>query len=248
MWDLGSSQLADFAHATIGRPSVMPRLRVVLPAVVVALALGLVPGVARADGDPASDVLPTEPAFVPYDVGVSEKQYAQLVSLLKEAEHRGYPLRMALIGSAADLGSVTELWREPQSYAEFLGEELSLVYHGTLLVVMPNGFGIYDGSGVPATARSALAGVPVPRVTSATTSAAVEAIRDLAAASGHALPAVGVGASVGSPTRPDPVAWIIFGVGAALIALAWGASLRARPLRWRGFGRISFERLRAPVE
>jgi len=226
----------------------MPRLRVVLPAVVVALALGLVPGVAHADGDPASDVLLTEPAFVPYDVGVSERQYAQLVSLLGKAEHRGYPLRMALIGSAADLGSVTELWKEPQRYAEFLGEELSLVYHGTLLVVMPNGFGIYHASGVPATARSAIAGVPVPRETSTTTSAAVEAIRALAAASGHALPAAGVEATAGSPTRPDPVAWIIFGAGAALIALAWAASLRARPPRWRGFRGISFESLRAPGE
>jgi hypothetical protein len=48
--------------------------------------------------------------------------------------------------SRSDLGSVTELWRQPQSYARFLDQELSLslVYHGPLLVAMPGGFGYYD--------------------------------------------------------------------------------------------------------
>ena len=54
---------------------------------------------------------------------------------------------------------MTELWRQPQNYARFLGQELSLVYRGTLLVVMPNGFGLESlNPAVPADA-SALAGI-----------------------------------------------------------------------------------------
>ena len=34
-----------------------------------------------------------------------------------------------------------------------------------------------------------------------------------------------------SPT--DVAAWIVFAIGGGLIALAWGASLRARPLQMR---------------
>ncbi len=115
--------------------------------VTVALTASWVPASASADGDPASDVLVTQTLFLPWDAGVSTDQQAQLAALLKEAQHDGYPLRVALIASSSDLGSVTELWRQPQSYADFLGDELSLVYRGTLLVVMPDGFGLYHPNG-----------------------------------------------------------------------------------------------------
>ncbi len=73
------------------------------------------------------------------------------------AAKSGYPLRVAVIASPADLGSVTPLWRQPQAYAGFLGEELSLLYKGTLLVVMPDGFGLYGpGAAVPAQRAAAL--------------------------------------------------------------------------------------------
>ncbi len=139
---------------------VATRLRSVTAAtsiLVVALTAGWVPGSASADGDPASDVLVTQTLFLPWDAGVSADQQAQLTALLRESEHDGYPLRVALIASSADLGSVTELWRQPQSYADFLGDELSLVYRGTLLVVMPDGFGLYGVNGSLSPEQAALA-------------------------------------------------------------------------------------------
>src|SRR5689334_5651000 len=57
---------------------------------------------------------------------------------------RAEEIRVAVIASRSDLGSVTELWRQPQTYARFLDQELSLVDHGPLLVAMPGGFGYYD--------------------------------------------------------------------------------------------------------
>ena len=35
------------------------------------------------------------------------------------------------------------LWRQPQTYARFLGQELARFYPRRLLVVMPNGYGLY---------------------------------------------------------------------------------------------------------
>jgi hypothetical protein len=183
---------------------------------------------ARADGDPASDVLATQQLFLPQDAAASPAQQVQLGALLQEAVHSGYPIRVAVIASSTDLGSVTGLWSQPQTYARFLGQELGLVYHGPLLVVMPNGFGLYHIPH-PATAERALAGGPSPR--GGIGAAAIAAVHELAAAAGHpvALPS-------GAPTNADttsgsPIPTIVFVTGAILIALAWTASLRARPLR-----------------
>jgi hypothetical protein len=108
---------------------------------------------AYADGDPASDVLATQPLFLPQDAGLPAAQQAQLSALLTKAQRRGYRIRVAVIASSSDLGSVTALWRQPQNYAKFLGQELSAVYNGPLLVVMPNGFGQYHVRGAPSGSR-----------------------------------------------------------------------------------------------
>jgi cytochrome oxidase Cu insertion factor (SCO1/SenC/PrrC family)/thiol-disulfide isomerase/thioredoxin len=96
---------------------------------------------ALADGDPGSDVLVYQSLFVAGDSGVSVSQQARLAQLLAQAQRDRFPIRVAIISSPEDLGSVTALWRKPQAYASFLGVELSLAYTGRLLVVMPNGFG-----------------------------------------------------------------------------------------------------------
>ena len=96
---------------------------------------------AHADGDPGSDVLVYQPLFLASDSGISVSDQVRLGNLLHEADKTGFPLRVAIIAKPDDLGSVTELWKQPQEYAHFLGIELSLAYKGRLLVVMPNGFG-----------------------------------------------------------------------------------------------------------
>jgi cytochrome c biogenesis protein CcmG/thiol:disulfide interchange protein DsbE len=102
---------------------------------------GALASLARADGDPGSDVLVYQPLFVGSAAGLSVNQQIQLADVLKAAARRGSPIRVAIISSRSDLGSVTALWRKPQAYARFLGYELSLAYKQRLLVVMPNGFG-----------------------------------------------------------------------------------------------------------
>ena len=189
-------------------------------------------GPAHADGDPASDVLATQSLFLPQDAGVPDRRQAQLISLLGEAQRNGVPLRVAVIASAADLGSVTELWDQPRPYAKFLGQELSLVYRGPLIVVMPNGFGSYR-SGKPAAAdQSALAGLAPAGSVSRLGDVTLAVIARIAAASGHPLTLPSV-ASPRVPGSSDTVPWLAFAAGALLIAVAWTFSLRARPLQLR---------------
>lgn len=201
---------------------------------ILALGLGWSAAPARADGDPASDVLATQPLFLPQDAGIPTKQAAQLSALLEEAQHSGYPIRVALITSPFDLGSVTELWRAPQTYAHFLGVELSLVYRGSLLVVMPDGFGFYGFRRPLADERAAVAGVHPTAHGVALGIAAITAVRRLAAKSGHALSVPGAPTITPTANTGDSTPWIVFAIGAALVAAAWAGSLRARPLRLRG--------------
>jgi hypothetical protein len=196
---------------------------------IVVLSLAWSAGPVRADGDPASDVLATQTLFLPQDAGVPATQQARLGAELRAAGRNGYPIRVAIIASAADLGSVTALWRQPENYARFLGLELPLVYKGPLLVVMPNGLGTYRLGPYAATAQSALGDIRA-RGLGAT---ALDAIQRLAAASGHTLPATRI-TPPSKPTTSDPASWIVFAIGSALIALAWTASLRSRPPRLRG--------------
>jgi hypothetical protein len=187
---------------------------------------------ALADGDPASDVLATQSLFLPWDAGVPGDQQAQLAALLAASTHAGYQIRVALIASPSDLGSVTALWRQPQNYAEFLGEELSLVYHGPLLVIMPDGFGLYKYGHAATSPGTALAGVRIRTSGAGLASAAVAAVRHLAAAAGHHLTVARASATLRAAPA-QTASWVVFAVGWVLIALAWTASLRARPLRAR---------------
>jgi hypothetical protein len=184
------------------------------------------PAPAIADGDPASDVLASQPIFLPQDSGATAKQQAQLGAILAAAQKSGYRIRAAVIATPADLGSVGALWRRPQSYAQFLGQELSFVFKGTLLVVMPGGFGVYD-VGRQEIRQSALAGSAPPNG-GGLISATLGAIRGLAAASGHPLPVQATAALPGS-TSDHAGTWVALAIGAVVIAAAWAASLRAMP-------------------
>ena len=198
------------------------------------------PAIARADGDPASDVLTTQSLFLPADAGVSFAHENQLNRVLTAAASSGFPMRVAIIASESDLGSVTALWRQPQTYAQFLGEELSLVYHGTLLVVMPAGFGLYGPAHAVAAGRSALAGLRPAAGGAVLGTAALSAVQRVAAASGHPV-TVPTATATAPPSAGGSTALpiVVFVLGLALIVAAWGASLRARPLRTPGRGAVS---------
>src|SRR5436190_22775673 len=109
-----------------------------------ALATLCVPA-ARADGDPASDVLYFQDAYVPYPPP-SKHASGVLRAALQAARNRQYDVKVAVIATRTDLGSVPSLFGKPGQYAQFLGEEIRSFYTGPLLVAMPSGFGIWKGS------------------------------------------------------------------------------------------------------
>jgi hypothetical protein len=193
---------------------------------------------AHADGDPASDVLTEQTVFIPADGSIPTREQAQLQAIVRAAQRSGYPMRVAVIASRSDLGSITQLWRAPAAYAGFLGRELSLVYHGALLVVMPNGYGV-DLVGEPGASRAlqsagaSLERLRLPGRGAALAQAAVTGVRRIAAAAGHRLAAPTAASlpRVSSSPGSGMVPWIVFLVGAALVAAAWSTSLRTRP--WR---------------
>ncbi len=181
---------------------------------------------ARADGDPASDVLVDSSVFLASDSGASPQQKAQLQAQLRAAVQQGHPLRVAVIASSSDLGSIGALWRQPQTYSQFLGRELSLIYHGELLVVMPNGFGVSrDGRPI----RSALQGL-APRRGELATATAQAITRLTGTPAGSAAPVAVVATSSSTSGLGW---WLATGVGVLLIAAAWLVSLRVAPLRRR---------------
>ncbi|MGO9961298.1 MAG: redoxin domain-containing protein [Solirubrobacteraceae bacterium] len=159
------------------------RLRAFL-LVAVLIAAGAVAQLAWADGDPGSDVLVFQNLFVAGDAGLSVSQQAQLQGLLQAASRSGFPVRVAIIATRSDLGSVTALWRKPQAYAQFLGIELSLAYKQRLLVVMPNGLGFnYPGHSI-APADRILSAIPIASGGSGLVTATEAALHALASAGG----------------------------------------------------------------
>ena len=123
------------------------RLRVALP-----LAIAVLAGcaaIARADGDPASDFLVARQVFLSSQSAVLSSAQRELLGVVASANRAGFAIRVAVISSEYDMGSITALWRKPQIYARFLGLELAPGYRGRLLVVMPNGFG-FNWPGHPA--------------------------------------------------------------------------------------------------
>jgi hypothetical protein len=194
----------------------------------------LAPAIVLADGDPASDVLASQAVYVPGDGGFAPSQTAQLSALVAEARRAGVPIRVALIATQADLGSVTELWRQPRNYARFLGQELAQVYRGTLIVAMPAGFGIVSVGVAPAGGHVGVATDHGPLVP-----ATMRVVRAVAAADGHrlALPrAAVVPGSASALGSVDLGSWLALAAGVALIVAAWTASLRARGLGGRPAG------------
>ena len=144
---------------------------------------------ARADGDPASDYLLSRSTFIPPDLGIPQVYADQLVATVREAKARGYTIRVALIGSRYDLGSVTILDKKPKQYARFLGTELSLIYKGRLLIVMPNGLAVSRKGKAAPREQAIVDRIPPPGTGGvALISTATKAVINLAADAGVIVP------------------------------------------------------------
>jgi hypothetical protein len=186
------------------------------------LALSFAPA-ALADGDPASDVLqPPSVRVYMTNAATGSKLEQGLQRTAQQVSDAGLPIKVAVIGNKTDLGAVPQLWAKPQTYATFLGAELRFVYKDTLLVVMPQGFGIH-GPFSQGAALAALEGID-PR-TNATpaglTASADKALRALATADGHKLGGGGGGGGGGLP-------WAFIAAGVMVVAGVGGGALILR--------------------
>jgi hypothetical protein len=188
-------------------------------AVVVATAalLALAVPAARADGDPASDYLITYQVFYPYYSNTPKASLKQLDATVADANKRGYRIRVAVITSPYDLGSLSALWEKPQPYCRFLSLELSFAYKGRLLVVSPKGYGYADHT-KPVPAKLALVRkLPIGKGTDGLLRTADAAVRVLARDAGYKLRAERVSTGSGSGSDTIVIA-IAAGAGALLLA------------------------------
>jgi hypothetical protein len=183
---------------------------------------------ARANGDPASDVLPFTTVYFSIKDPATSAAGRDLLKATHAAAKDKRPIRVALISQPSDLGLIQSLWQKPQPYAEFLGKELFQFahYRGTTLIAMPHGYGIYGPQA--AKGKPALAKLPKPSTSDLEQLGkdAAKATRRVAAANGYALPAP----SSGSGTSASVIIAAALG-GAALIAGAVFVALRRWLLR-----------------
>jgi hypothetical protein len=185
-----------------------------------AMAALALPASAAANGDPASDVLLTSEVYVPYEAPISKSAADELKQTVAAANQHGYKIRVALIAFTGDLGTAVSLWGHPQDYSKFLWSEIAFVYQNRLLVVMPSGFGFYDGKKPVAKELRVLARVKPGKTPTPLAQSAAAAVRALAAAGGITLPKNAGGSSSGDR---------LIILGAAAVALL---AVLLFPKRW----------------
>ena len=162
--------------------------RALAAAVTVALVAGVTAAGSRADGDPASDYLLLQNVYLPTRPP-SQAAVASLERAVDGVYAHGDRVKVALIYGADDLGSIPSLLGNATGYAQFLGIELGLWYVGPLLVVMPTGFGVYDGGRSTAAEEKVLQSIPVSAASpDDLTRSATEAVAALAAAKALSSP------------------------------------------------------------
>jgi hypothetical protein len=198
-------------------------MRRLLTTVAVLASLAAAPA-ARANGDPAADVLLTQDAFFPYRPEVPKPVQAGLLDTLELARKEGFPLKVAIVASQDDLGAIPQFFGSPQPYADHLQTEIAFDKPRPLLVVMPTGFGVAAVSGKP---LEVLEDVDTPDEESGDSlgRTAIEATRALAEAQGKPLPAPDL------PPAEDEggTSPIVYFVPIILLALGGAlAALRAR--------------------
>jgi hypothetical protein len=186
-------------------------------ALLLAAAVLTPPGLAVADGDPASDTLLGENVFYPYSPPVARAVKLKLDAQAAAAKRAGLPIKVALIAAPTDLGAVPSLFGKPQAYARFLDQEISFRGAQPLLVVMPAGYGV---QGVTGPARQAVSALPRPAGATSTdlARAAQTAVAKLVSVSGHPVKSTGGGGDSSGGTT-------VLLIGLVLAAIAVSTAL-----------------------
>jgi hypothetical protein len=193
-------------------------------ALLLAVALLAAPAAARADGDPASDVLIGQDVFYPYPPNeAGDGVRRALDGMVAKAKARGYPVKVALIAARGDLGAYPNLLNQPDKYAALLATEISFNTTPRVLVVLPGGLA---GRNLGPRAVGALRGLRPPDGSGGEGAArtAMIALGRLTTAAGHpvAVPAIARDTVV-APAKGgggDPPALLIYGLPVALLVAA----------------------------
>ena len=151
-----------------------------------AIAVLCAPAVALAHGDPASHYLETGSLYPGFDLQPSQDVELQLMGVIDAAKHAGFPLKVAIVASEADVADNPEMLNKPQEYADYVVGALvgsRVPVDAPVVIVTPVGIGVAGpGAEDVASVKTGQGGDALAR-------AAMTAVRDIAAAAGHPLPA-----------------------------------------------------------
>jgi hypothetical protein len=155
-------------------------------AIVAALLALLVAPAARADGDPASDILYGVNVFLSLVSPQTSAKGRELERLTAESANQGLILKVAVIQSPNDLGAIPQLYGNAGKYARFLRTELTWGgFKGTLIVVMkglPGGAAATGPAAAVARARLSRLKIPPGATLDQLASVAIRAVHVVAAA------------------------------------------------------------------
>jgi hypothetical protein len=161
-----------------------------------AVAVLAFPGVALAHGDPASHYLETDQLYPGFANRPSQAVELQLAGLLEAARRDGYPVKVGIVGSADDLTEDPSMFGRPQAYAEQVASKLGGP-EAPVIIISPKGIGVAGSNAeLLRGARFSLGREPTGDELAGV---AVRAVRRIAAADGHPLPAHVPPAKVLSP-------------------------------------------------
>jgi hypothetical protein len=151
-----------------------------------AIAVLCAPAVALAHGDPASHYLEAGSLYPGFDLQPSQDVELQLMGVIDAAKHAGFPLKVAIVASEADVADNPEMLNKPQEYADYVVGALvgsRVPVDAPIVIVTPVGIGVAGpGAEDMASVKTGQGGDALAR-------AAMTAVRDIAAKAGHPLPA-----------------------------------------------------------
>src|SRR3954447_9504372 len=160
----------------------MRALRVLFAALLVLLG---VPAGALAHGDPSSHYLETGNLYPGFSNQASQATELKLLGLLDAAQKAGYPIKVSILGDESDVSDMPAMLRHPQRYADTVAAALKssrVTLSAPVVVVSPYGTGVAGPGAERVTTATGIAGDQLGE-------AATAAVRQLAQAGGHPLPA-----------------------------------------------------------
>lgn len=164
------------------------------------LALLCVPAAALAHGDASTHYLETGDFYPGFGARASQATELKLMGLLEAAKTAGYPMKVSILGDETDVSDTPEMLRHPQRYATVVATELERSHVplvGPVVIVSPYGIGV-------AGPRAERLDVPTGAGGEQLVAAAMTAIRTLADAAGHPLPANVAPVQVPVVAPPEP--------------------------------------------